>query len=80
MPDFGGFIELLIIAFAALLLLGPKELPVVLKSLGKIVYKCRQMTAGFRHYMDHHIHQGEIDAFEERAREQAKRHDDDPKT
>lgn len=39
--------EYLIIAVVALVLLGPKELPVVLKTLGRWVAKARQLTANF---------------------------------
>jgi sec-independent protein translocase protein TatB len=72
MLEFGGFIELLIIVFAALLLLGPKELPQLLRLLGKCVYKFRHMTGGLRAYIDHHMHAGEIEAFTEKSYEEAR--------
>jgi sec-independent protein translocase protein TatB len=39
--------EYLLIAVVALVLLGPKELPVVLKTLGRWVAKARQLTTNF---------------------------------
>lgn len=76
--EFGGFLEILIIGVAALILLGPKELPVVLQAMGRLVFKCRQLTAGVRHYIDHHLHQGELDAFEESAHNEAQGSDKFP--
>ena len=40
--------EYLFIAILALVLLGPNELPVVLKTIGRWVGKARQMSAAFQ--------------------------------
>jgi Tat protein translocase TatB subunit len=79
MLEFGGFIEFFIIAVAALLLLGPKELPVVLRFLGKWIYKIKRATSGFKNYIDHHLETGEIEAFTEHSFNQAKHLDSDKK-
>lgn len=39
--------ELVVISFAALLVLGPKELPVVLKKIGQIVGEIRKLADEF---------------------------------
>jgi sec-independent protein translocase protein TatB len=43
--------EYLLIAVVALILLGPKELPVVLRTIGRWVAKARQLTANFERQM-----------------------------
>lgn len=65
MLEFGRFIEIFIIALAALVLLGPKELPTVLRFLGKWAYKIKHHTSGLKNYIDHHMQTGEIEAFTE---------------
>tara|TARA_B100001750_G_C14897577_1_gene298234 strand:+ start:205 stop:438 length:234 start_codon:yes stop_codon:yes gene_type:complete len=75
MMEFGGFIECFIIILAALILLGPKELPTVLRAWGRILFKYRQMTAGFKRYMHHYMDEGQLDAFEKEAHKTSKKHD-----
>jgi len=43
-----GWSEYLFIAILALILLGPKELPVVLRTLGAFVAKARRLTASLQ--------------------------------
>ena len=43
--------EYLLIAVVALVLLGPKELPVVLRTLGRWVAKAKQMTSNLEHQL-----------------------------
>jgi Sec-independent protein translocase protein TatA len=76
MLEFGSLIEIFIIFVAALLLLGPKEIPVVFRFLGRLVYKVRSMTSGFRGYIDHHMQTGELDAFTKDAFSKASSSDD----
>lgn len=44
--------EVLIIALVALVVLGPKRLPVVLRRLGQLVAQVRAWTSGMRHEID----------------------------
>ena len=43
-----GSLELLVIAILALVVVGPKELPRLLRTVGGIVRKARELTAEFR--------------------------------
>ncbi|MDX2094881.1 MAG: Sec-independent protein translocase protein TatB [Alphaproteobacteria bacterium] len=46
-----GFSELLLIAVAALVILGPKDLPVVLRHVVKFLREMRSLYAGLKHQM-----------------------------
>lgn len=50
-----SFSELIIIAFAALLIIGPKELPFVLRKLGKVVGKVKGMGTEFMDALNQEI-------------------------
>jgi Sec-independent protein secretion pathway components len=65
MFDLGTSAELLIIALAVLILLGPKEIPTVLRFLGRIVYKFRSLTAGIRAEYAKYLQEGEFDAYQQ---------------
>lgn len=60
LPEFGG-IELLAIAALALIVIGPKDLPVMLRKLGKAVGKMRAMANEFRASFDELARQSELD-------------------
>ncbi len=66
MLDLGSWGEILIIVVAALILLGPKELPVVLRTIGRALHHIRRITQEVRQSFSHYIHEGE---FEEYARQ-----------
>ena len=53
--------ELLVIAVVALVVIGPKELPGMLRSWGKWMAKARGMAAEFRGHVDEMIRQSELD-------------------
>jgi len=63
MFDLGSLGEILIIAIAALILLGPKEIPQVLRVCGRWTQKIRNLTAGVRHEIDQHISAGEFEEY-----------------
>ncbi|MGB0934517.1 MAG: Sec-independent protein translocase subunit TatA/TatB [Alphaproteobacteria bacterium] len=59
MFDLGSWGEFLIIVMAALILLGPKELPVVMRTLGRWVYKVRRITSHYREHLDDLVFEAE---------------------
>jgi sec-independent protein translocase protein TatB len=53
MFDFGiGYTELVVIALVAIIVIGPKDLPRVLRSLGRMTTKMRSMAREFQGHMD----------------------------
>jgi sec-independent protein translocase protein TatB len=53
MFDFGiGYTELFVVAVAAIIVIGPKDLPRVLRALGKTVAKMRGMAREFQGHLD----------------------------
>jgi sec-independent protein translocase protein TatB len=53
--------ELLVIAIVALVVIGPKELPGLLRSWGSWMAKMRGMAAEFRGHVDEMVRQSELD-------------------
>src|SRR5258708_4037857 len=53
--------ELLVIAIVALVVIGPKELPGMLRGWGKWMAKMRGMAAEFRGHVDEMVRQSELD-------------------
>lgn len=60
LPDIGGA-ELLVIAAVALIVVGPKDLPLLLRKLGQFVGKMRGMASEFRASFDEMARQSELD-------------------
>lgn len=60
LPDVGG-LEYLVIAVVALLVVGPKDLPKMLRMVGQFVGKMRGMAAEFRASFDEMARQSELD-------------------
>lgn len=60
LPDIGGT-ELLVIAAVALIVVGPKDLPVLLRKLGQFVARMRGMASEFRASFDEMARQSELD-------------------
>ncbi len=56
-----GFQEILLLGVIALLVVGPKDLPVMLRELGKITRKLQAMAAEFRQGFDELARQAELD-------------------
>ena len=56
-----GWSEIFIIAFLALILLGPKEIPVVLRAVTNFIRRLRGMAADFQQGMDRIIRETELD-------------------
>jgi len=57
----GRALELLIAAVVALIVVGPKDLPVLLRRLGQFMAKVRAMAAEFRASFDEMARQSELD-------------------
>ena len=53
--------ELLVIAIVALVVIGPKELPSLLRSWGKWMAQMRGMASEFRGHVDEMVRQSELD-------------------
>lgn len=60
LPEVGG-LELLVIAAVALIVVGPKDLPVMLRKLGQFTAKLRGMANEFRASFDEMARQSELD-------------------
>lgn len=60
LPEVGG-LEYLVIAVVALIVVGPKDLPKMLRKLGQFVGKLRGMAAEFRASFDEMARQSELD-------------------
>jgi sec-independent protein translocase protein TatB len=55
------FLELLIIGALALIVIGPKDLPILMRRIGRFVGKMRAMAAEFRASFDELARQSELD-------------------
>ncbi|AYG95833.1 twin-arginine translocase subunit TatB [Brevundimonas naejangsanensis] len=59
-PGVGGF-EILVIGLVALLVVGPKDLPMLMRKVGQFVGKARAMANEFRASFDEMARQSELD-------------------
>lgn len=59
-PGIGGF-EILVIGLIALIVVGPKDLPVLMKRVGQFMAKMRAMAGEFRASFDEMARQSELD-------------------
>src|SRR3954469_8465680 len=60
LPDIGAS-ELLVIAIVALVVVGPKDLPTLLRKIGQFMSKLRGMANEFRASFDEMARQSELD-------------------
>ena len=60
LPDIGGS-ELLVIAAVALIVVGPKDLPILMRKIGQFIGKMRGMANEFRASFDEMARQSELD-------------------
>ena len=68
-----GYSELLLIAVVALIVIGPKDLPNVMRTVGKWVGKARGMARHFRSGIDTMMREAEIEEMEKKWREDNER-------
>ena len=59
-PGIGG-LEILVIGLLALIVVGPKDLPLLLRKVGKALGKARAMAGEFRSSFDELARQAELD-------------------
>jgi sec-independent protein translocase protein TatB len=65
--------ELLIVALVALVVIGPKDLPRVMRTVGQWVGRARGMARHFRSGIDTMIRESELEEMEKRWREENER-------
>jgi sec-independent protein translocase protein TatB len=68
-----GYSELLLIAIVALVVIGPKDLPNVMRTVGKWVGKARGMARHFRSGIDTMMREAELEEMEKKWREDNER-------
>ena len=68
-----GYSELLMIAVVALVVIGPKDLPNVMRTVGKWVGKARGMARHFRSGIDTMMREAELEEMEKKWREDNER-------
>lgn len=62
MFDFGiGYTEIFVVALVAILVIGPKDLPHVLRAVGKTVGKMRSMAREFQGHLDTAMREAGLD-------------------
>ncbi|MFN7533991.1 MAG: Sec-independent protein translocase protein TatB, partial [Brevundimonas sp.] len=59
-PGIGGF-ELLVIGLVALIVVGPKDLPLLMRTVGRVMARARAMAGEFRASFDEMARQSELD-------------------
>ncbi len=68
-----GYSELLLIAVVALIVIGPKELPRVMRTVGEWVGRARGMARHFRSGIDTMMREAELEEMEKKWREENER-------
>ncbi len=62
--------ELLVVLLVAIVVIGPKDLPIALRTAGKWIGKMRRMSAHFRSGVEAMIREAELEEMEKKWREQ----------
>ena len=65
-----GFDEMLVIAIVAIIVIGPKDLPLALRTVGRWVAKMRRVSGHFRSGIETMIREAELEDMEKKWREQ----------
>ncbi|HYI39143.1 MAG TPA: Sec-independent protein translocase protein TatB [Allosphingosinicella sp.] len=65
-----GYTELLVIAIVALVVIGPKDLPRVMRTVGQWVGRARGMARHFRSGIDTMMRESELEEMEKKWREE----------
>ena len=68
-----GYSELLVIAVVALVVIGPKDLPRVMRTVGQWVGRARGMARHFRSGIDTMMREAELEEMEKKWREENER-------
>ncbi|GAA4051790.1 Sec-independent protein translocase protein TatB [Parerythrobacter jejuensis] len=64
-----GATELLVLAIVAILVIGPKDLPLALRTVGRWVSKIRQVSTHFRTGLDAMVREAEIEEMDKKWKE-----------
>ena len=70
MFEWARFGELFIIVMAALFLIGPKELPVVLRNLGRWMRRIQEMTRDVRSILNYALQEKDVEIYQQTLNEQ----------
>lgn len=62
-----GWTEIMVIAVVALVVIGPKDLPKAIYTLGKWVRKARGVAREFQHHIDDMMREAELDELRQQA-------------
>ena len=62
--------ELLVVLLVAIVVIGPKDLPIALRTAGRWIGKMRRMSAHFRSGVESMIREAELEEMEKKWREQ----------
>lgn len=65
-----GFDELLLVAIVAIIVVGPKDLPLALRTVGRWAAKVRRVSGHFRSGIESMIREAELEEMERKWREQ----------
>ena len=65
-----GFDEMLVIAIVAIIVIGPKDLPMALRTMGRWVAKMRRVSGHFRSGIETMVREAELEEMEKTWREQ----------
>ena len=65
-----GASELLLIAIVAIIVIGPKDLPLALRTAGRWIGKIRKVSGHFRAGLDAMVREAEMEEMEKKWREQ----------
>lgn len=64
-----GATELLVIAIVAILVIGPKDMPIALRTAGRWIAKVRRVSTHFRSGLDAMVREAEIEEMDKKWRE-----------
>jgi len=70
MFDINSWCEFLVIAIVALVILGPKEIPTVLRFVGKWIYRLRTLSREVKSHIDDLVYAAERDEIKKKTQEQ----------
>ncbi len=65
-----GATELLVIAIVAIFVIGPKELPLAMRTAGRWIGKFRRISGSFRTGIDAMVREAEMEDMDKKWREQ----------
>lgn len=79
MFDLGAWGEFLIIVLAILIFIGPKELPTLLRHLGRMTQKLKVLSANVRSEINTHLEAGEFEEYQKQINASVLKEEQDQK-